>query len=422
MVEGIIARIRAELGERRARGRHGRPGGDAGRRRSRRSRPSIPVLTLTGLRLIWERNRPADAGEAAPSPESQPTSVPSGRLLPDGRGVLRLAPRRSALPLERRLAADPQAGAWRAFRCASCCAGSATRSTPTRIPGAASARWAACRYCAAEVDAAAERWQRALALDGEEGVGAAACLERFAAALGAAAETAGGAAEVARRLAAELRERAARGEEAVRDLEPWLKEREAALLAALRRQLGEEALARIDHDIEADLARYVARMPRARADPGARRRLRAARAGGATRCRVSASSTSESGGHARPGPPAQRRASRRHSGTRHREGRVPRPGPGAARGPGGASCHAVLPGDRVRVRVESVARGFLRGRAEAVLSGAPRRRASPCPLLRPLRRLRVSGARLRRAAAAEGRRCCASRWLARACPGRPPFR
>jgi 23S rRNA (uracil1939-C5)-methyltransferase len=38
-----------------------------------------------------------------------------------------------------------------------------------------------------------------------------------------------------------------------------------------------------------------------------------------------------------------------------------------------------LPGDRVRVRVESVERGFLRGRAEAVLTRAPQRRASPCP-------------------------------------------
>jgi 23S rRNA (uracil1939-C5)-methyltransferase len=38
-----------------------------------------------------------------------------------------------------------------------------------------------------------------------------------------------------------------------------------------------------------------------------------------------------------------------------------------------------LPGDRVRVRVESVERGFLRARAEAVLSPGAGRRGSPCP-------------------------------------------
>jgi len=38
-----------------------------------------------------------------------------------------------------------------------------------------------------------------------------------------------------------------------------------------------------------------------------------------------------------------------------------------------------LPGDRLRVRVESVERGFLRARAEAVLAPAPHRRPSPCP-------------------------------------------
>jgi 23S rRNA (uracil1939-C5)-methyltransferase len=38
-----------------------------------------------------------------------------------------------------------------------------------------------------------------------------------------------------------------------------------------------------------------------------------------------------------------------------------------------------LPGDRLRVRVESVERGFLRARAEAVLAPAPHRRAPPCP-------------------------------------------
>lgn len=38
-----------------------------------------------------------------------------------------------------------------------------------------------------------------------------------------------------------------------------------------------------------------------------------------------------------------------------------------------------LPGDRLRVRVESAGRGFLRARTETVLSPGPGRRPSPCP-------------------------------------------
>ena len=55
-VDGIVERIRGELGGRGARRRHRRP-----RRADRAARPddhraSIPCLTLEGLRLVWELN------------------------------------------------------------------------------------------------------------------------------------------------------------------------------------------------------------------------------------------------------------------------------------------------------------------------------------------------------------------------------
>jgi len=135
-------------------------------------------------------------------------------------------------------------------------------------------------YCAAEVESAVERWQRALALDGEEGMGAAACLDHFAGQLEAATGAAGSAGAAMRRLAAALRARAQEGEEAIGGLEPWLKEREGALLATLRAEMSATALAEIEAAIEGDLAPYVARMParvlaQVRSDALARRVLEA---------------------------------------------------------------------------------------------------------------------------------------------------
>lgn len=132
-------------------------------------------------------------------------------------------------------------------------------------------------YCASEVEAAADRWQRALAFDGEEGVGAASCLLRFAEAL-EAAPALGGARPLALELATSLRQRAEDGEERIGGLEPWLKEREAALLAVLRQQAGAEAVARLEAAVESDLAPYASRMPprvldQVRADAFARRLL-----------------------------------------------------------------------------------------------------------------------------------------------------
>ena len=133
-------------------------------------------------------------------------------------------------------------------------------------------------YCTSEVEAAADRWRRALRLDGEEGVGAASCLQRFAEALEHASGLDDDSEEAAFHLSAELRARAATCEDAIGSLEPWLKEREAELLQILRRQLGGEKLAAIERAVESDLSRYASRMPlrvvsQVRADAQTRRIL-----------------------------------------------------------------------------------------------------------------------------------------------------
>jgi hypothetical protein len=114
-------------------------------------------------------------------------------------------------------------------------------------------------YCAAEVDAAAERWQRALSLGEEPGVSAGDALRGFADALAAARTLGARSAPVARALAAELRERAP--ETAVRHLEPWLVEREAALREALEEDMGPAAVDAIRSAVDRDLAPYRDRMP-----------------------------------------------------------------------------------------------------------------------------------------------------------------
>ena len=114
-------------------------------------------------------------------------------------------------------------------------------------------------YCAAEVDAAAERWRRALDLGEEEGVSAASALSGFAQALEAASDLGPRSAPLARALAGEMRARSA--EDRVRDLEPWLLEREAALRAALEEDMGRAAVEAIAEGVDRDLAPYAGRMP-----------------------------------------------------------------------------------------------------------------------------------------------------------------
>lgn len=113
-------------------------------------------------------------------------------------------------------------------------------------------------YCAAEVDTAAERWRRALALGEEEGVSAEAALRGFADALEAGGGFGPRSAPLAREIAGEIR---ARSGGAVRDLEPWLAQREAALRAALEEDMGRGAVEEIVRAVESDLAPYRGRMP-----------------------------------------------------------------------------------------------------------------------------------------------------------------
>jgi hypothetical protein len=117
----------------------------------------------------------------------------------------------------------------------------------------------ALAYCAGEVEAAHDRWQRALQLEAEEGAGADDFLARLASALEQARGLGPRAAPRAKALAAELGARPGGGRP--RDLEPWLAAQERALVAALGEDLGAEGLASIHAQVDAALAPYAGRMP-----------------------------------------------------------------------------------------------------------------------------------------------------------------
>ena len=114
-------------------------------------------------------------------------------------------------------------------------------------------------YCAAEVDAAGERWQRALSLGGEERPDVAAFLRGYADALGSAKGLGAVSTPVARGTAAALKEQAA-GAEGGPGLEEWLREKETNLVKALRADMG-PAVSAVEAEVDADLAPYAARMP-----------------------------------------------------------------------------------------------------------------------------------------------------------------
>jgi hypothetical protein len=119
-------------------------------------------------------------------------------------------------------------------------------------------------YCAAEVDAARDRWQRALSFDDEAETSVSTAVTGFAGALEVATELGPRGAAAARSAAAELRGLAAPGPSGpprLEELTRRLGATERALLDALRADAAAETLAAIDAEIERDLAPYRGRMP-----------------------------------------------------------------------------------------------------------------------------------------------------------------
>jgi hypothetical protein len=115
-------------------------------------------------------------------------------------------------------------------------------------------------YCAAEVDAARERWQRALAFDREEGTRVEDALAGFAHALHGASGLGAAGMVTALRLAEELRQRAAEPQDPA-SLESWLAAQEKALVEAITADAGPDAVAAVEAAVDTELAPYRERMP-----------------------------------------------------------------------------------------------------------------------------------------------------------------
>jgi hypothetical protein len=121
------------------------------------------------------------------------------------------------------------------------------------------------RYCEAEVDVACERWRRALAGAGPAEIDLGAALEALAAAYEAVARGGGSGLDARARvrtaeIAAALRERA-EGPGARLDLETWLVAQEAELVKLVKRAAGHDEVARLEAEVDADLAPYRERLP-----------------------------------------------------------------------------------------------------------------------------------------------------------------
>jgi hypothetical protein len=131
-------------------------------------------------------------------------------------------------------------------------------------------------YCTHEVDAARERWERALALGREEGGGGAeAALEAFACDL-ERASVPPSARATADAIAHELRGR--HGEGGIEGLTAWLSACEERLVRALAGAESAERRAALDAEVDAALAPWRGRMPapvleQLRRESLARRRL-----------------------------------------------------------------------------------------------------------------------------------------------------
>jgi hypothetical protein len=114
-------------------------------------------------------------------------------------------------------------------------------------------------YCEQEVEAARERWGRSLALGGEPGLDAAGALRGFARDLERARGLGPRGGEAAVAIVEELRGKAV--EAGLAEVEPWLAEREARLLRALRAVAGPAILAGLEARVDEALAPYRDRMP-----------------------------------------------------------------------------------------------------------------------------------------------------------------
>jgi hypothetical protein len=114
-------------------------------------------------------------------------------------------------------------------------------------------------YCANEVEAAGERWRRALALGREAGLDTSSALRGFAHDLRRARSLGPRAREVALELARELEERA--GSAGLDEVTAWLAERERRLVSAIAADAGRDHTAEIEAELETGLERWRSRMP-----------------------------------------------------------------------------------------------------------------------------------------------------------------
>jgi hypothetical protein len=114
-------------------------------------------------------------------------------------------------------------------------------------------------YCRTAVEAAGERWRRALATFGDEAQDAARALRGFASDLQRAHSLGPRGGEQAARIARELLERVEAGP--LEEITAWLAEREERLINAIADDLGPERLRALEAEIALGLERWRARMP-----------------------------------------------------------------------------------------------------------------------------------------------------------------